>query len=67
MHDCITEMREMLLIIEEPKMSVHSPNMLLIHEKGLLGAGLGGGFENVRALRPMKCKEAMKGSNKENG
>eukprot|EP00957_Ditylum_brightwellii_P155085 11805453-Ditylum_brightwellii.AAC.1 len=29
------------------------------HEIGAIGAGLGGGFENTRQLKPMKYNEAM--------
>jgi hypothetical protein len=35
-------------------------------EFGLVGAGLGGGFENTAELKPMKYDEAMAGPDKEN-
>ena len=34
------------------------------NEMANVGAALGGGFENTRELRPMKCKEAMAGPDK---
>ena len=39
--------------------------MPLVHETCLIGAGIGGGFNNASELRPIKHKKAISGSDKE--
>ena len=61
----ISMLRNMMQQEIETEKALCSPNMPLVHEAGLLGAGLGGGFNNAKELRPIKYKEAISGADKE--
>ena len=63
--DTINVLREMLLCDIDPEKVLYSPNIPLLYETGLIRAGLGGNFRNMKELRPIKYKEAISGADKE--
>ena len=64
-HDCMSNMKEMIIMNVDSESSTFSPNMLLVHETGLIGAVISRGFENSSELRPMKHKNNINGTDKE--
>ena len=58
-------MKDMILINVDSESSICIPNMPLVHEIGLIGAGIGGGFDNASDLRQMKHNKAVNGPDKE--
>ena len=64
-YDHVSNMKEMILMNVDSESPTCSPNMHLVHETGLIGAGFGGGFDNTSELRTMKHKKSINGPDKE--
>jgi len=64
----LTTVREAVAVVEETYYDAETDLVRqedeIIPELGLVGAGIGGGFDNTSELRPMKYKEAMATSDK---
>ena len=64
-HDCVSNVKQVIVMNFYSESSTCSPNMPLVHETGLIGAGIDGGFENTSELRPMKHKTSINGPEEE--